>query len=155
MADDSMSAIVRTIAALLTVPVLIFGFYVILHGHLTPGGGFPGGAVMATMVALLLAAFGVSGSKKLKRKNLLSAAESLGLLMFASLAFLGLSVTFFRNFLANTTEVFGMTIPYGPNPGYMLTGGVIPLMNLAVGIEVFAALSAIVIIMFSYEEGTA
>ena len=40
-----------------------------------------------------------------------------------------------------------MPINAGVNAGYLNTGGVIPLMNIAVGIEVFAALSIIVIFM--------
>jgi multisubunit Na+/H+ antiporter MnhB subunit len=150
MSDPGMSAIVKTVACLLVVPITVFGLYVILHGHLTPGGGFPGGAVMATMIALLLVAFGKEGSKRMKRKDLLSSAESLGLLAFAAMAFIGISVTFFSNFLANTGGMFGMFMPFGPNQGYLLSGGVIPIMNIAVGLEVFAALSAIVIIMFNH-----
>ncbi len=152
MSDDGMSVIVKNVAAVLVVPALIFGFYVILHGHLTPGGGFPGGAVLATAVAMLAVAFGAAGTKRMKRKDMLSSVESLGLLMFAALAFMGLQVTFFNNFLANSGMPFGMAIPFGPNPGYMLSAGVMPLMNLAVGIEVFAALSVIIIVMAGHGE---
>ncbi|HDN50703.1 MAG TPA: sodium:proton antiporter, partial [Thermoplasmatales archaeon] len=49
-----MSVIVQTIAGMLFPMVLIFSFYVILHGHLTPGGGFQGGAIGASAVALLI-----------------------------------------------------------------------------------------------------
>jgi multisubunit Na+/H+ antiporter MnhB subunit len=151
MSGRGMSVIVKTMACVLLVPVTMFGLYVIMHGHLTPGGGFPGGAVMATAVALLLVAYGSDGTKKLLGKDSLSAAESLGLLLFAALAMVGLTVTFFSNWLANTAYHFGMTIPFGPNPGYLLSGGVIPLMNAAVGLEVFAALSAIILLMFIWE----
>jgi len=47
-ADKMMSKIVRTITNILYSSILIFGFYVIMHGHLTPGGGFQGGAVVAS-----------------------------------------------------------------------------------------------------------
>ncbi len=150
MSDEGMSVIVKTVSCVLVVPTVVFGLYVIMHGHLTPGGGFPGGAVMATIVALFLVAYGKDGSRKILKKDCLSAAESIGLLLFAALAFAGISVTFFSNFLANTGNWFGTVIPFGPNPGYLVSGGVLPLMNIAVGIEVFAALSAIMILMFSY-----
>lgn len=150
MSKDGMSVIVKTTACVLLIPITVFGLYIIMHGHLTPGGGFPGGAVMATLVVLFLVAFGKDGANKILGKESLSAAESLGLLLFAALAFVGISVTFFSNFLANSDYYFGMTIPFGPNPGYLMSGGVLPLMNMAVGLEVFAALSAIVLLMFTY-----
>jgi len=152
MSEKGMSVIVKTVACVLLVPVTVFGLYVIMHGHLTPGGGFPGGAVMATAVAMLLVAYGREGTKKMLSKDSLSAAESLGLLLFAALAMVGITVTFFSNWLANTPHYFGMSVPFGPNPGYLLSAGVIPLMNVAVGFEVFAALSAVILLMFSWEE---
>jgi len=70
-----MSAIVRTMTCLLLAPILLFGAYVVLHGHLTPGGGFQGGAIIATGMALFLVALG--GERW--RKKLLSMLESTGL----------------------------------------------------------------------------
>ena len=144
---DQMSKIVRTIACVLIVPGIIFGLYVIMHGHLTPGGGFQGGAIMATISVLFIIAYGEKIREALDR-DILSLAEGLALLAFISLAFLGLSTTFFRNFLANEGFIFGKAIGFGINPGYLNTGGVIPLMNLAVGLEVFSALSLVVLIMY-------
>lgn len=141
-----MSKIVRTISNFLTPGILIFGLYVIMHGHLTPGGGFQGGAVFASGVALLIVAFG-SGKvqKKLKERHL-SILESSGALIFIGLAFAGMAVAFFYNFLVGS-PIFGHIPPTGPNPGDIWTGGVIPLMNIAVGLKVIAGLSAIVLIM--------
>ena len=65
MSDEKMSVIVQTIAGMLFPMVLIFSFYVILHGHLTPGGGFQGGAIGASAVALLIVAY---GSKTIEKK---------------------------------------------------------------------------------------
>jgi energy-converting hydrogenase B subunit I len=146
--EQGMSLIVKTIACIVSVPAITFGLYVILHGHLTPGGGFPGGAVIATVVALFLVSFGKERLRENLSKRFLSALESIGLIIFIGLAFMGLSSTFFRNFLANSGEIFGMSIPFGANAGYLGTGGTIPLMNLAVGLEVFAALSLILVLMF-------
>ena len=143
---DQMSKIVRTIASLLIVPGMIFGLYVIMHGHLTPGGGFQGGAVIATISALFIVAYG-ERIKGILDQDVLSLVESMALLAFISLAFLGISVTFFHNFLANSGKIFGASVS-GVNPGYLNTGGIIPLMNLAVGLEVSAALSLIVLVMY-------
>ncbi|RKY40706.1 MAG: sodium:proton antiporter [Candidatus Makaraimicrobium thalassicum] len=143
------SVVVRTVAYILAAPLIVFGLYVILHGHLTPGGGFAGGAIMATFIALFLVSFGRKGAGSLHR-NLFSVLESLGLTVFVVLAFLGISNTFFYNFMVNSGHLFGRVISFGVNPGYLDTGGVIPLMNIAVGLEVFSAISLIVLEMFTY-----
>ncbi|UCD03451.1 MAG: sodium:proton antiporter [Candidatus Aenigmatarchaeota archaeon] len=147
-----MSIIVKTMVCLIAVPVTVFGLYVVSHGHLTPGGGFPGGTVIATLVALMLVAFGKGAGGKLGGRGFLSSLESIGLFLFAFVAFLGMGSTFFGNFLANTGGIFGDPVAFGSNPGNVNTGGVIPFMNLAVGLEVFAALSLIILIMFTHSK---
>lgn len=143
-----MSRIVRTVTNFLVVPIVIFGIYLVLHGHLTPGGGFQGGAVVASATALLIISYGALG----KHKKDLSTVEALGLVMFISIALLGIGSTMFYNFLAGTGGIFGGTVSLGTNPGYINTGGTVTLMNLAVGIEVSAALS-LILWMMSKETG--
>lgn len=133
-----MSKIVRTVAKLIFVITIVFGIYVILNGHLTPGGGFQGGAIIATGFALLMIAFGHDFIRR--RKTVFSLLESMGLLMFILLAFIGIKTIFFDNFLASP-------VAHGPNPGIIFSAGVIPLMNIAVGLEVLAALTMVLIFM--------
>lgn len=141
-----MSKIIKTISLIILSPIIIFGLYIISHGHLTPGGGFQGGVIIASSIAIILVAF---KDLKLSRK-LFSFFESLGLTFFITFAFLGLCKgTFFNNFLANSFKFLGKTIPFGVNQGYLNSGGVIPLMNLAVGTEVASALSIIIILMLN------
>ena len=151
--DKGMSRIVKIVTCIVTIPVAIFGLYVILHGHLTPGGGFPGGAIIATLIALFLVAFGEESISKGLYKESFSVLECLGITLFALLAFIGISKTFFHNFLANSNGIFGNIIPFGSNPGYLNTGGIIPLMNWAVGLEVLSALSLIILLMFIVSNG--
>ena len=54
---SEMSKIVRTITAIAFPISMIYGLYIIAHGHLTPGGGFQGGAVVASACAMILVAF--------------------------------------------------------------------------------------------------
>lgn len=140
-----MSVVVRTIARLILPLALAFGGYVIMHGHLTPGGGFQGGAVVASTVALVVIAFGVERLKG--QKNLFSFLEDLGAIAFVALAFLGIGSTFFRNVLAGSGGLFGIPVPFGPNPGWLNTGGTLPLMNWAVGLKVLAGLGSVVILL--------
>ncbi len=139
-----MSVVVQTIARILVPVILVFGGYVILHGHLTPGGGFQGGAVAASAVALLLVAFGAPSLKKLKSP--LSVLEDLGGVAFVVLAFLGIGYTFFFNLLAGSGGLFGAPSPLGPNPGFLNTGGTVPLMNWAVGFKVLGGLGAVMVL---------
>ncbi|MFW6047780.1 MAG: MnhB domain-containing protein [Candidatus Natronoplasma sp.] len=139
-----MSRVVRTVTDVLIVPIIVFGIYLILHGHLTPGGGFQGGAVVASSTALLIVTYGSLGH----HKKDLSTMEALGLTAFVLIALLGIGYTLFYNYLAGTGGIFGGLLPsYGPNPGYINTGGTVTLMNLMVGIEVTAALSLILWMM--------
>jgi energy-converting hydrogenase B subunit I len=147
-----LSKMVRTVANQLIVFILIFGLYVIAHGQVTPGGGFQGGAVIVSGVVMLLVAFNAHELKKSLRERSLSIMESSGALMFAALAFAGIATTFFYNLLVGT-PIFGHVPPTGANPGDIWTGGVVPLMNLAVGIKVVAGLSAVVLAMALFSSG--
>ena len=150
MIEGGMSKIVKTISSFLFPLVFIYGLYVIAHGHLTPGGGFQGGAVVASGCAMILVAYGsVWTMKKVKEKNL-STIESLGALLFIGLAFLGLifGAVFFNNFLANSEFVFfGAKVAFGSTAANINTAGILPLMNIAVGMKVIAGLFAIVLVM--------
>jgi len=141
-----MSKIVRTVSNQLILLVLIFGLYIIMHGHVTPGGGFQGGAIVASGTALIIVAFGSYEVQKRLKERHLSILESGGALIFIGLAFAGMATVFFYNFLVGS-PVFGHIPPFGPNPGDIWTGGVVPLMNIAVGLKVLAGLSAIVLVM--------
>ncbi len=141
-----MSKIVRTVSNQLILLVLIFGLYIIMHGHVTPGGGFQGGAIVASGTALIIVAFGSHEIQKRLKERHLSILESGGALIFIGLAFAGMATVFFYNFLVGS-PVFGHIPPFGPNPGDIWTGGVVPLMNIAVGLKVLAGLSAIILAM--------
>jgi len=65
---NEMSKIVRTVANFVYGFIIIFGFYIIVHGHLTPGGGFQGGAVAASAFALILVSYGTINSQKFLKK---------------------------------------------------------------------------------------
>jgi len=153
---NPMSRIVRTVTRYLYPFVILFGFYIIIHGHLTPGGGFQGGAVIASAFAMVIVAFGSKHVDRWYSEEKFSVVESSGLLAFVTLAFLGIGVMFFYNFLANGRStslpwLFG-DITSGINSGALNTAGTIPLMNIAVGLEVLAGLGAIVYMMFHGRE---
>lgn len=148
---SEMSKIVRTQSNLIFPIIMIFGLYVIAHGHLTPGGGFQGGAVAASGCAMLIVAYGSSWVLEKIKSSRLSAFESIGALGFIGVAFFGLIFGgwFFNNFLVGSGVIFNNI----PETGYsgiaanFNTAGVIPLMNFSVGVKVIAGLFVIVLIM--------
>ena len=144
-----MSKIVRTITNIMFPLTMLFGLYVIAHGHLTPGGGFQGGAVVASACIMVLVAYSSQWIENKIQEKRLSIFESIGALGFIGVAFLGLFIggVFFNNFLTGSDILFG-TIPQAGYTGADFnTGGVLPLMNFAVGVKVIAGLFAVVFIM--------
>ena len=146
---SGMSRIVKTMASITLPLTMIYGLYIIAHGHLTPGGGFQGGAVVASACIMILVAYGsVWTMGKIKEKRL-SAFESLGALGFVCLAFFGLifgANYFFNNFLINQDKL-PIFNAIGAGASNINTAGVIPLMNFAVGLKVIVGLFAIVLVM--------
>ncbi len=142
-----MSTIVKTIANISFPIITIYGLYIIAHGHLTPGGGFQGGAIVASGLALLAVAHGTEWVESKVKEHDLSVLESIGALGFIGLAFLGLVMggAFFSNFLVDTSMLFG-AIPVD-GAANINTGGTLPLMNFAVGLKVIAGLFAIILVM--------
>jgi multicomponent Na+:H+ antiporter subunit B len=144
-----MSKIVKTMVSIALPLTLIYGLYIIAHGHLTPGGGFQGGAVVASGLAMLVVAYGSVWAMDRVRKKHLSidqTLESIGAIAFIFLAFLGLifGSIFFNNFLVGSDFLFG---GIGDGYGNINTAGVLPLMNFAVGLKVIAGLFGIVLLM--------
>ncbi|HPU77632.1 MAG TPA: MnhB domain-containing protein, partial [Thermosynergistes sp.] len=101
-----------------------------------------------TFIAFLLVAHGGKRLLGWVKEGLFSAAESTGLLIFLGAGLFGISTTFFYNFLAKKGGLFGSVVPLGSNPGVLNSSGTIALMNLAVGLEVVAGLSFIIVYMF-------
>ncbi|NJE05084.1 sodium:proton antiporter [Thermococcus sp. M36] len=144
------TVIIKTTTKYLATLILTFGAYIILHGHLTPGGGFQGGAVFASGLALLIVANRYEEVKRVFARAPLGALESIGALGFLGTALLGLmGYTFFKNVMANSGFfLFGEPTPAGINPGYLNTGGTLPYMNIFVGTKVLAGLTSIILVFY-------
>jgi multicomponent Na+:H+ antiporter subunit B len=121
--------IVKTITKIITPFIQLYGIFVILHGHLSPGGGFAGGAIIGASLILFTLAFGLEESYKLLPHSVTSKIESGGILWFIGLGLIGM----FMNgaFLANKTAGF----PMG-QIGSVLSGGLITLATIGIGLKV-------------------
>ena len=127
-----MSIIVKAITRFVGVMVMVFGIYIVLHGHLTPGGGFAGGVILASGFILLTLAFGKEASLKIFSQKAASIFESLGALIFLGTALLGFAGGFFFLNIISKGE-----------PGALFSAGIIPICNIGIGIKVAAALFAV------------
>src|SRR5512135_446663 len=97
-----MSVIVKKTTQLIAGMVFMYGIYVIVHGHLTPGGGFAGGVVIAGSLILVTLANGGDFLKLVKEEMGTTIVENLAtilVIMVAISGFLFGTKIFFNNFL--------------------------------------------------------
>lgn len=108
---------------------LLVGLYVVAHGSITPGGGFQGGVVLGTGVLMLFLAGDVVVLRRMRPAGWMEVLHSAGAGGLALLALGGLLAggQFFHNFLWTGVS------------GELTSGGIIPLGNAAVGLEVMGA----------------
>lgn len=130
---SGMTLIVKTVSRMIFPFLLLFGIYIVIHGHLTPGGGFPGGVVIASSIVMLLLAYGFKGAEEKFNAIQAELSESLGALILVGMGLVGLmiGVNFF-------SEIF----PLG-TLGNLFSGGNLPILNIGVGIKVGAGLVTI------------
>lgn len=124
--EPKNDAILQLVATFLVPIIIIFGIYIILNGHLGPGGGFSGGAVIGAGLVLYLNAFGF------KKTERFFTEKTYKWICFFSLSFycLAKSYSFFTG--ANHLE---SGIPLG-TPGAILSSGLILPLNICVGLVV-------------------
>lgn len=138
-----MSLIVQTVARIISGVIFIYGIYLITHGHLTPGGGFAGGAVITGAFILLVLSYGSDKLRLTSKEARSSLIESLSVFVFLLFGVIGLFLggkVFFYNYLPKGVA------------GELVSGGAIPLMNIAIGIEVAAALFTIFLALVIFRE---
>lgn len=138
-----MTTIVKTVTRGMAGIIFLYGVYVVLHGHLTPGGGFAGGVVIAAAFVLEVLANGSEEATSEAKKSGSSLVESLGTFAFWALAMTGLIAGpfFFYNFVWKGT------------PFHLVSAGFIPLANIAIGIEVAGAILAVFITLAVLKTG--
>jgi multicomponent Na+:H+ antiporter subunit B len=116
--------------SLILIPLIVaLGGYVVIHGALTPGGGFQGGVVLAAGPMAILLAGRYFALKRVAPHWALESAEALGAAGYTLIGVAGLifASVFLKNFL-----------PLG-TPGKLLSAGMMPINSIAVGLEVTGA----------------
>ncbi len=135
-----LSVLARAASLFYSPCVIIFGIYIIIHGHLSPGGGFQGGVILASVVLIHLVVFGEHTVAKYLDYKKLAIIESISLLLFIGI---GLIPIFTGNtFLTNLASVFPQGVP-----GELYSAGNISLLNIATGSKVAASVAIILLSM--------
>jgi multicomponent Na+:H+ antiporter subunit B len=119
---------------MLAGPTVVIALNVIAHGAITPGGGFQGGVVLAATAVVVVAA---GARVRLPPDQPLLLGEITHGVGAAGFVLLGLAgLIFAGTFLSTSWAGIG-------TPGALLSGGAIPLLNVATGLEVAGALLVI------------
>ncbi len=124
--QSGMTFIVKTITNLIIGFMMVFGAYVVLYGHITPGGGFPGGVMIALAYILITLAYGRKVVESMVSGVAGSICDDVGALAILILGVVGLLLggTFLFNFLPKGT------------PFDLFSAGHIILYNLAITVKV-------------------
>jgi multicomponent Na+:H+ antiporter subunit B len=124
--DVEQSDAVRLLGIILMGLLILFGIYIVVHAHLTPGGGFQGGAMVGTAALLVYLATSYETYEQLSPTAWMEFGHASGAGSYVLIGLVGM--IFGGSFLKNI-------LPLGSS-GHFASGGTIPLINDAVGLEV-------------------
>jgi multicomponent Na+:H+ antiporter subunit B len=116
---------------------LIIGIDTVVHGALTPGGGFQGGVVLGTGIHLLYVAGSYRALERLRPVRIFEVGEAVGAGAFACVGLAGAFAA---------TSFLGNLLPWGVI-GTLFSGGTVLLLSTAVGIEVA---SSVVVLLAAF-----
>lgn len=124
--------ILQKVATILVPVIMIFGIYVVLNGHLSPGGGFSGGAIIGAGLILYLNAFGFQKTERFFTE------KTYKWISFSALSFYCLAKSY--SFFTGANHL-NSGIPLG-TPGAILSSGLILPLNICVGLVVACTMYA-------------
>ncbi len=126
---NGMTLIVKTITDFVVGFIIVFGTYIVLYGHLTPGGGFAGGVIIACAFILLMLAHGKEVAFSKMPEKTAHILDSAGALMFLLIGWFGVTVGFFFMNTFGRGEAFRL-----------LSSGMILPLNIAIAFKVGSSL---------------
>jgi energy-converting hydrogenase B subunit I len=142
-----MSTILKLFVFPISIIIILVGLNTILGGHITPGGGFQGGAMIAGGLIFCIIVYGLKESPFKLSHNFMASLESAGALGYVILGLAGLAFSGF--YLYNLgVDLYHIVPPFiqnlfdYPDP---IHAGIIPYLNFMVGIKVLVGLSVVVI----------
>jgi multicomponent Na+:H+ antiporter subunit B len=126
---EGASEALRAMSLAIIPAILAIGIYIVVHGQLTPGGGFQGGVILAAGPLVVFLAGRYLHMRLVAPHTLVEIGEAAGALGYALVGLSGLVLAgvFFKDFL-----------PLGIS-GHLLSGGQLDVASIAVGLEVSGA----------------
>lgn len=137
--------IVRITSRLVAPFIQVYGIYVILHGHLTPGGGFSGGAIFGASLVLIALSFNLEAGVKQISHQTASFLESGSALGFTVTGLIAIALG--GNYLANRAAGF----PLG-EAGQLFSSGAIMVITVFIGIKVASTITTLFYNIIEKEE---
>ena len=138
-----MTLIVQSTARLITGFIAVFGIYIAATGHISPGGGFAGGVVLAAAAILVVLAFGKRSAAGMVSESRCHTWDGAGAIAFLIVALCGyFDGGFFVNFIDDVGEA-----------GHLASGGTIPLSNMAILVKVSAGLAGAFLALSAFRGG--
>ena len=139
-----LSVVARTACSMYGWFMMAFGAYVIVHGDVTPGGGFQGGVLMAGVVILLYLGHGFEATVDALSYHSLHKGEGVASVVYVALAMMGVAAG--AQFCQNILYTHGAI-------GDLYSSGTIFWMNVTVGVKVITGIGSISLLMISLLAG--
>lgn len=130
--EPKPDAILQKITLILVPVIFLYGFYIILNGHLSPGGGFSGGATVGAGLILYVTTFGFHKTQRFFNE------KTYDMVKVGALSLYSVTMIYYFYTGANLIENH---IPLG-TPGDILSSGMILPINIFVGLEVACTMYA-------------
>lgn len=121
--------IVRTITRIIVPFIQVYGIFIVMHGHVSPGGGFSGGSVIGASLILFTLAYSYEDAAKKMPHSVGKVIESSAVLWYATMGLVGIIMG--GNLFENKSAGF-----YMGDLSYLFNAGMIPLITLGVGMKV-------------------
>lgn len=123
--------IVRTAADFFLPAACVYGAYVVLHGHLSPGGGFQGGVLIASAILLVFLGYGSLQARKTFNEHKLHSSETIAEIIYVVLGLIGIigGFNFCVNFVFDGLG-FDTSVLMNHAVGYHVMGGIICLLTM-------------------------
>lgn len=130
--EPKPDAILQRITKLVVPAIFLYGFYIILNGHLSPGGGFSGGATIGAGLILYVTTFGFHKTQRFFSEKTYDRVKVGALSLY--------SVTMIYYFYTGANMIKNMILM--GTPGNILSSGMILPINIFVGLEVACTMYA-------------
>ncbi len=152
--SNESSPILKIMTLPIAIVMVAMGIMTILGGHITPGGGFQGGAMIAGAIIFCIVVYGVDGTPFKMSHRFISTLESFGALAYVLLGLIGLALTgsFLYNIGGNLYGVVPQAIATIFSYPDVTHAGIVPYLNIAVGLKVLVGLSAVVIAFSQFKK---